>query len=346
MAFAKIISRGTSNGLPCFPVRALLFAALLLLVTLGISCGEARSQDTDDPSNPSSVLPQASSPNRASPGPDSTVSFTSSQAHVSADGDSASGGADKIPKLTVLGIPQFLDVAVVGVVDATTIRVETEDRIRDDIGLLGLQLLDDLDADASGGHPMGQRAACLRHWDRRARELAEIRLQGRTVTLLLQGSTLAELFSSGRLQSVVMLGNEDFNATMLELGLGRTSLETGDARSREYLSLQSRAQSLNKGLWGMPTTDLKSPGPSHPGPAACAFTTAGRETSGYIGPIPRHSRRSQTVPDYHPATYSGYHCHSDSGFLARACPTGNGYARAHATANSHVVTDTVTAPNA
>ncbi len=264
MAFARVISKGTSNGLSYFPACMLLFVALLLLGSLGISCGEAHSPDSRDPSNPSPVLPQASPPNGVSPEPDSTVSFASSQALVSSDGDTVAGEArrgvaEKIPRLTVLGIPQFLDVVVVGVVDATTIRVETEDRIRDDIGLLGLQLLDDLDAAASGGNPMGQRSACLRHWDRRAREFAEIRLQGRTVTLLLQGSTLAELFSSGHLQSVVMLGNEDFNATMLELGLVQTSLESGDARSREYSSLQSRAQSLNKGVWGCPPPHPSSP---------------------------------------------------------------------------------------
>ena len=145
---------------------------------------------------------------------------------------------------------------------------ETEDRVRDDVGMLGLQ---PPDVEASAEYPTGQHSACLRHWDRRALEFGETRLQGRAVTLLLQGSTLAELFSSGRLQAVVMLGDEDFNATMLELGLAQTALEGGDARSREYLSLQSRAKSLNKGLWGCPPpassppdlpTQTRQPAPS------------------------------------------------------------------------------------
>ena len=238
--------------------------ALFLFAALGIGCGEAGPQDTRNLSNPSSVLPQASSPNGTLPGPSSTVAFMSSQTRVSTDAGAADGAerrgeADKIPRLTVLGIPQFLDVAVVGVIDATTIRVETEDRLRDDIGMLGLQPPDVLNIEASGEYPIGQHSACLRHWDRRAREFAETRLQGRAVTLLLQGSTLAELFSAGRVQAVVMLGDEDFNATILELGLAQTSLEGGDARSREYLSLQSRAQSLNKGLWGCPPLTSSPP---------------------------------------------------------------------------------------
>ncbi len=265
MAFAKVTSSGTSNVLLRFPARVPLFVALLLFAALGIGCGEARPQDTRNLSNPSSVLPQASSPNGTLPGPSSTVAFMSSQTRVStdagaADGVERRGEADKIPRLTVLGIPpQFLDVAVVGVIDATTIRVETEDRLRDDIGMLGLQPPDVLNIEASGEYPIGQHSACLRHWDRRAREFAETRLQGRAVTLLLQGSTLAELFSAGRVQAVVMLGDEDFNATILELGLAQTSLEGGDARSREYLSLQSRAQSLNKGLWGCPPLTSSPP---------------------------------------------------------------------------------------
>ena len=250
MAFAKVISSGTSNALLRFPVRVPLFVALLLFAALAISCGETSPRDARNLSNASPATPRTSPPNGTLSGPSSTVAFMSSQTRVStADGAGRPGEADKIPKLTVLGIPQLLDVAVVGVIDATTIRVETEDRVRDDIGMLGLQ---PPDVEASGEYPTGQHSACLRHWDRRALEFGETRLQGRAVTLLLQGSTLAELFSSGRLQAVVMLGDEDFNATMLELGLAQTLLEGGDARSREYLSLQSRAKSLNKGLWGCP----------------------------------------------------------------------------------------------
>ena len=250
MAFAKVISSGTSNALLRFPVRVPLFVALLLFAALAISCGETSPRDARNLSNASPATPRTSPPNGTLSGPSSTVAFMSSQTRVStADGAGRPGEADKIPKLTMLGIPQLLDVAVVGVIDATTIRVETENRVRDDIGMLGLQ---PPDVEASGEYPTGQHSACLRHWDRRALEFGETRLQGRAVTLLLQGSTLADLFSSGRLQAVVMLGDEDFNATMLELGLAQTLLEGGDTRSREYLSLQSRAKSLNKGLWGCP----------------------------------------------------------------------------------------------
>ena len=262
VAFIKIISRGSSNLIPRFPVRVLLFVSHILFVALVIGCGEANAPEIRDLSTPLPMLPQHSPPNRTISGPNPTVALTSSQAGINAAGDAEEvkqGAADKIPKLTLLEIPQFFDVIVVEVTDATTIRVETEGRTSDDIGMLGLAPPDDLDTQTYGENRMGQRAACLRHWDRRAREFAEIRLRGRTVTLLLQGSTLAELFSSGRLQAIVMIGNEDFNATMVELGLARTSLGTGEARSREYLSLQSRAQSLNKGLWGCPPSTANPP---------------------------------------------------------------------------------------
>ncbi len=145
---------------------------------------------------------------------------------VSSDGDTVASqlrrvgvGPEKIPPLTVLGIPQFPSMwlwyfradaelrgkwvlrgepALVdsssprygekasyysggvpgdgGVVDATTIRVETEDQVsRDDIGLLGLQLLDADHLDAATGNLPGNwresngcnaAASCLRHWDR------------------------------------------------------------------------------------------------------------------------------------------------------------------------------------
>ena len=225
MAFAKVTSSGTSNVLLRFPARVPLFVALLLFAALGIGCGEARPQDTRNLSNPSSVLPQASSPYGTLPGPSSTVAFMSSQTRVSTDAGAADGAerrgeADKIPRLTVLGIPQFLDVAVVGVIDATTIRVETEDRLRDDIGMLGLQPPDVLNIEASGEYPIGQHSACLRHWDRRAREFAETRLQGRS------RYPAAPRFHPGRVvfcrppSAVVMLGDEDFNATMLGVGAG------------------------------------------------------------------------------------------------------------------------------
>ena len=85
----------------------------------------------------------------------------------------------------------------------------------------------------------------------------------------------------------------------------------------------------------MSAAGLKSPGPSHPNPPACAFTTAGRATSGYIGPIPHHSRRGPTDPDCHPAPHFGYHCHSDSNFFTHACPTANSHVGAGADTDSN-----------
>ena len=131
MAFAKIISRGTSNFSPCLHVRILFFVALIISIALIISCGEANLPEARDLSTPLATLPQNLPPNETVSSPGSTVAFTSSQAGINAAGDAEEAGqtaTDKIPRLTVLGIPQFLDVIVVEVTNATTIRVETEDR--------------------------------------------------------------------------------------------------------------------------------------------------------------------------------------------------------------------------
>ena len=59
--------------------------------------------------------------------------------------------------------------------------------------------------------------ACLDDWGIRAKEFAADNLEGRTVTLLIDGTTFGELFTFGRLLAFVDLDGEDFNGMLLEL---------------------------------------------------------------------------------------------------------------------------------
>ena len=59
--------------------------------------------------------------------------------------------------------------------------------------------------------------ACLDDWGIRAKEFAADKLEGRMVTLEIDGTTFEELFTFGRLLAFVDLDGDDFNRMLLEL---------------------------------------------------------------------------------------------------------------------------------
>ena len=91
--------------------------------------------------------------------------------------------------------------------------------------------------------------ACLDLWGRRAAEFATNELEGQTVKLVLEGRSLNEIVSFGRLLAFVVKGGENFNALLIERGLARVFTEKPSSKEDELLVLQQQAQASNSGLW-------------------------------------------------------------------------------------------------
>ena len=185
------------------------------------------------------------------------------------------------PGITILGIPHSLEMAVTRVIDGDTIEVEGSNGRVDKVRLLGV------DAPESGGpnkpNEYGEitNTACLDDWWIRAKEFAADRLEGKSVTLAIEGATFGELFTFGRLLAFVTLDGQDFNGMLLELGLARAYSEGANTRSQEYQDLQQAAQGNNAGLWAC------QDGSTAPTPTTPSLPTATRAPTST--PQPTHT---------------------------------------------------------
>ena len=151
--------------------------------------------------------------------------------------------------LTVLGIPQELEVTVARVIDGDTFEIESGDGNRDLVRLLGVDTPETKAPNKPNEYGEITDIACLDVWGRRAAEFAAIELEGQTVKLVFEGRTLDELFSFGRLLAFVIKEGKNFNALLIERGLARVFTEEPNSKEAEFLELQQQAQVNNAGLW-------------------------------------------------------------------------------------------------
>lgn len=73
-------------------------------------------------------------------------------------------------------------------------------------------------------------------------------MRGQFVTLTLDPQA-GERESFGRLLACVEFAEQDFNATLVNLGFARVYTEGEASREPHYLELESAARSQGKGLW-------------------------------------------------------------------------------------------------
>ena len=142
--------------------------------------------------------------------------------------------------------------------------------------------------------------ACLDLWGRRAAEFATNELEGQTVKLVLEGRTLNEIVSFGRLLAFVIKGGENFNALLIERGLARVFTEKPNSKEDELLALQQQAQASNVGLWACrdsspPASSDTSPTPT-PKPAAQATPVPTRALLPTQNPTPTPAAIPTLVP--------------------------------------------------
>ena len=187
--------------------------------------------------------------------------------------------------LTVLGIPQELEVTVTRVIDGDTFEIESSDGNKDVVRLLAVDTPETKQPNKPNEYAEITDIACLDIWGGRAAEFATVELEGQTVKLVLEGRTFHELFSFGRLLAFVIKGGENFNALLIERGLARVFTEKPNSKEEEFLELQQQAQESNAGLWvcrdstttassaSSPTTILKTPTPATPLPTLVLVPT-------------------------------------------------------------------------
>ncbi|MCH8224594.1 MAG: thermonuclease family protein [Chloroflexi bacterium] len=173
-----------------------------------------------------------------------------------------------MPSSTILGIPKRLDITVTRVIDGDTLDVAAADGSQDRIRLLGVDTPEIRGPNKPNEYGDITDIACLDDWGIRAKEFAAEKLEGRVVTLVLDGTTFGELFTFGRLLAFVELDGVDFNRLLLELGLARAYTETNNGRGQEYLEIQQQAQASKTGLWAC------QGGASTPIPSALSIQTA------------------------------------------------------------------------
>ena len=150
---------------------------------------------------------------------------------------------------TVLGIPQELEVSITRVIDGDTFEIELSDGNKEVVRLLAVDTPETRQPNKPNEYAGITDVACLDLWGHQAAEFATIELEGKTVKLVLEGRTLGELISFGRLLAFVIKGGENFNALLIEQGLARVFTEKPNSKEAEFLELQQQAQTSNAGLW-------------------------------------------------------------------------------------------------
>ena len=115
--------------------------------------------------------------------------------------------------ITILGVPQRLDITVTRVIDGDTIEVEAGDGSKDMIRLLGVDTPEIAGPNKPNEYGDITDTACLDDWGIRAKEFTTEKLEGRMATLVIDGSTFVELFTFGRLLAFVDMDGEDFSGT-------------------------------------------------------------------------------------------------------------------------------------
>ena len=214
-----------------------------------------------------------------------------------------------MPSSTILGIPTSLTITVTRVIDGDTFDVAAVDGGQDRIRLLGVDTPEVSGPNKPNEYGDITDTACLDDWGIRAKEFAADKLEGRVVTLVMEGTTFGELFTFGRLLAFVELYGVDFNRLLLELGLARAYTEASNGRGPEYLEIQQQAQASKAGLWacreGAPAPSALSgqgatptfitqatPGPS-PIPATTSTPTPTPATTQDPTPAPTTSSTTQ-----------------------------------------------------
>lgn len=145
--------------------------------------------------------------------------------------------------------PDERSVAVTRVIDGDTIDVRRNSGTVDRVRLVGVDAPETSKANTPGKFKGVADMACLDRWGARATEYTRDKLQGRLVRLDLDPKE-GPRDAFGRLLAYVVVGEEDFNARLVELGYARVYTEGKAEREGQYLALQQRAQNGHLGLWG------------------------------------------------------------------------------------------------
>jgi len=204
--------------------------------------------------------------------------------------------------LTVLGIHRELEVTITRVIDGDTFEFELSDGNKDVIRLLAVDTPETKAPNKPNEYAGITDIACLDLWGHRAAEFATIELEGQTVKLLLEGRTLDELFSFGRLLAIVIKGGENFNALLIERGLARVFTEKPNSKEAEFLDLQQQAQAQGVGLWECAKSD-SAPGVNvTPAPTAVLTASPTLKPEPTATPVPAPTSTPTPEPTARPTS--------------------------------------------
>lgn len=145
--------------------------------------------------------------------------------------------------------PDERSVTVTRVIDGDTIDVRRNSGTVDRVRLIGVDAPEAGKPNKPGEYKGVADMACLDRWGSRATEYTRDKLQGRSVRLDPDPKE-GPRDAFGRLLAYVVVGEEDFNARLVELGYARVYTEGKAEREPHYLALQQRAQKGRLGLWG------------------------------------------------------------------------------------------------
>ncbi|MSQ14027.1 MAG: nuclease [Dehalococcoidia bacterium] len=152
--------------------------------------------------------------------------------------------------VTVPGAPSDeRSVTVTRVIDGDTVDVRRNNGTVDRVRLVGVDTPETSQSNKPGEYKGIADMACLDRWGSRATEYARDKLQGRLVRLDPDPKEGPQ-DAFGRLLAYVVVGEDDFNARLVELGYARVYTESKAEREPQYLVLQQRAQQGHLGLWG------------------------------------------------------------------------------------------------
>ena len=250
-----------------------------------------------------SPIPTANATLAPTPTPMLTVAATQTPPPRPPATPTPTPGSPETSTLTVLGIPQELEVTVTRVIDGDTFEIELSDGNKDVVRLLAVDTPETKQPNKPNEYAEITDIACLALWGRRAAEYTTIELEGQTVKLVLEGRTLHELFSFGRLLAFVIKGGENFNALLIKRGLARVFTEKPNSKEGEFLDLQQQAQESNTGLWMCreSTTTAKAATSATPTPGTPTPDTATPTPTPTLTPAPSPTLTPTPTPSPTPA---------------------------------------------